>query len=117
MTRLSNGNGHAAVSIGLMLHLAPDTQIYCELYGDQPPALVIGTEPADCVISSANFEAEPMDLIAADRLVKAAIEFRDEMRRQVTRNRAEIPSARPEALCRHGAESQNGDQTPRPFAR
>src|SRR5687768_10555785 len=69
MTQTSSSNGHAAVSIGLMLHLAPETQIYCELYGNQPPALVIGAEPADCVISSANFEADPVDLIAADRLV------------------------------------------------
>jgi hypothetical protein len=76
--------GHAAVSVGLMPHLSPDTQIYCDRHVSRPPAIALGAEPADCVISSANFDAEPSDLIAAERLVLAAVAYRDELLRQTS---------------------------------
>jgi hypothetical protein len=69
--------GHTAVAVGLMLHLTSDTQIYCDHYRDQPPVLVLGAEPADCVISTAAIDTEPADLVAADRLLLATIEYRN----------------------------------------
>jgi hypothetical protein len=71
------------VTVGITLHLNSWTQIYCDRHGDHPPAIVLGAEPADCVISTAGIESEPADLIAAERLLAAVTEYRDQIRSQV----------------------------------
>jgi hypothetical protein len=86
--------GQQPVTVGILLHLDRQTQIYCDRHGDHPPAIVLGAEPADCVISTAGIEAEPADLIAAERLLQAVTEYRDHLRSQVTRRGAAVGDER-----------------------